>query len=41
MGMSYHRDPAPEEWRDFNHAVSKIRLQGDRYPAEEEKRVGR
>jgi aryl-alcohol dehydrogenase-like predicted oxidoreductase len=30
----------PEEWRDFNHAVSKIDLQGDRYPAEEEKRVG-
>jgi aryl-alcohol dehydrogenase-like predicted oxidoreductase len=30
----------PEEWRDFNHAVSKIKLQGDRYPAEEEKRVG-
>ena len=22
----------PEEWRDFNHAVSKIELQGDRYP---------
>jgi aryl-alcohol dehydrogenase-like predicted oxidoreductase len=30
----------PEEWRDLNHAVSKIDLQGDRYPAEEEKRVG-
>jgi aryl-alcohol dehydrogenase-like predicted oxidoreductase len=30
----------PEEWRDFNHAVSKIELQGDRYPTEEEKRVG-
>jgi len=30
----------PEEWRDLNHAVSKIKLQGDRYPAEEEKRVG-
>src|SRR5271165_3169547 len=22
----------PEEWRDLNHAVSKIKLQGDRYP---------
>ena len=31
----------PEEWRDFNHAVSKIELQGDRYPTEEAKRVGR
>jgi aryl-alcohol dehydrogenase-like predicted oxidoreductase len=30
----------PEEWRDFNHAVSKIELQGDRYPTNEEKRVG-
>jgi aryl-alcohol dehydrogenase-like predicted oxidoreductase len=29
-----------EEWRDLNHAVSRIKLQGDRYPAEEEKRVG-
>jgi aryl-alcohol dehydrogenase-like predicted oxidoreductase len=30
----------PEEWRDFNQAVSNIKIQGDRYPAEEEKRVG-
>jgi aryl-alcohol dehydrogenase-like predicted oxidoreductase len=30
----------PEEWRDLNHAVSKIKLQGDRYPTDEEKRVG-
>jgi aryl-alcohol dehydrogenase-like predicted oxidoreductase len=31
---------SPEEWRDLNHAVSKIKLQGDRYPADEAKRVG-
>ena len=30
----------PEEWRDLNHAVSKIKLQGDRYPTDEEKQVG-
>jgi aryl-alcohol dehydrogenase-like predicted oxidoreductase len=30
----------PEEWRELNHAVSKIKLQGDRYPTDEEKRVG-
>ena len=30
----------PEEWRDLNYAVSKTKLQGDRYPAKEEKRVG-
>ena len=30
----------PEEWHHFNQAVSKIKIQGDRYPAEEEKRVG-
>ena len=30
----------PEEWSDFNYAVSKIELQGDRYPTDEEKRVG-
>jgi aryl-alcohol dehydrogenase-like predicted oxidoreductase len=30
-----------EEWRDFTYAVSKIELQGDRYPIEEAKRVGR
>ena len=30
----------PEEWRDLNHAVSKIKLEGDRYPTDEEKRVG-
>ena len=29
-----------EEWRDLNNAVSKIKLQGDRYPTDEEKRVG-
>lgn len=32
---------APEEWRDLDQAVSKIKLQGDRYPIDEEKRVGR
>jgi aryl-alcohol dehydrogenase-like predicted oxidoreductase len=32
---------SPEEWRDLNHSVSKIKLQGDRYPADEEKRIGR
>ena len=31
----------PEELRDLNHAVSKIKLQGDRYPTEQEKQVGR
>ena len=31
-------DFTPEEWRDFNHAVSKIELQGDRYPTDQEKR---
>ena len=31
----------PEEWRDLNAAVSNIKLQGDRYPTDEEKRVGR
>jgi aryl-alcohol dehydrogenase-like predicted oxidoreductase len=31
----------PEEWRDLNHAVSKIKLQGDRYPTDQEKQVGR
>jgi hypothetical protein len=30
----------PEEWRDFNHAVSKIKLQGHRYPTDQEKQVG-
>jgi len=30
----------PEEWHDFNRAVSKIKLEGDRYPTDEEKRVG-
>jgi len=25
-----------EEWRDFNHAVSRINLQGDRYPTDQE-----
>jgi aryl-alcohol dehydrogenase-like predicted oxidoreductase len=32
---------SPEEWRDLNHAVSKIKLQGDRYPTDQEKQVGR
>lgn len=32
---------APEELRDLNHAVSKIRLQGDRYPAAHQKLVGK
>jgi aryl-alcohol dehydrogenase-like predicted oxidoreductase len=31
----------PEEWRDFNEAVSKIQLQGDRYPTDQAKLVGR
>jgi aryl-alcohol dehydrogenase-like predicted oxidoreductase len=30
----------PEEWRNLNYAVSKIKLQGDRYPTDQEKRVG-
>ncbi|HKC00242.1 MAG TPA: aldo/keto reductase [Terriglobales bacterium] len=30
----------PDEWRDLNHAVSKIKLQGDRYPAAQAKQVG-
>jgi aryl-alcohol dehydrogenase-like predicted oxidoreductase len=30
----------PEEWRDLNHAVSKIKLQGDRYPTDQQKLVG-
>jgi aryl-alcohol dehydrogenase-like predicted oxidoreductase len=30
----------PEEWRDLNHAVSKIKLKGDRYPTDQEKQVG-
>jgi aryl-alcohol dehydrogenase-like predicted oxidoreductase len=30
----------PEEWCDLNHALSKIKLQGDRYPADLEKLVG-
>ena len=30
----------PEEWRDLNHAVSKIKLQGDRYSTDQEKQVG-
>jgi aryl-alcohol dehydrogenase-like predicted oxidoreductase len=30
----------PEEWRDLNHAVSKIKLQEDRYPTDQEKQVG-
>ena len=30
----------PEEWRDLNDAVSKIKLQGDRYPTYQEKQVG-
>jgi aryl-alcohol dehydrogenase-like predicted oxidoreductase len=30
----------PEEWHDFDRAVSKIKLQGDRYPIDQEKQVG-
>ncbi len=30
----------PEEWRELNHAVLKIKLQGDRYPTDQEKQVG-
>ena len=30
----------PDELRDLNHAVSKIKLQGDRYPADQEQQVG-
>ncbi|HEY4783564.1 MAG TPA: aldo/keto reductase [Chthoniobacterales bacterium] len=30
----------PEEWRDLNHVASKIKLQGDRYPTDQEKQVG-
>jgi aryl-alcohol dehydrogenase-like predicted oxidoreductase len=30
----------PEEWRDLNHAVSSVKLQGDRYPTDQEKLVG-
>ena len=30
----------PEEWRELNHAVSRIELQGDRYPTDQEKQVG-
>ena len=30
----------PEEWRDLDHAVSKIKLRGDRYPTDQEKLVG-
>jgi aryl-alcohol dehydrogenase-like predicted oxidoreductase len=29
-----------EEWHDFDRAVSKIKLQGDRYPIDQEKQVG-
>ena len=29
----------PEELRDLDHAVSKIKLQGDRYPTDQEKQV--
>ena len=29
-----------EEWRDLNNAVSKIKLHWDRYPTDEEERVG-
>jgi aryl-alcohol dehydrogenase-like predicted oxidoreductase len=30
----------PEEWCDLSHALSKIKLQGDRYPADLERLVG-
>jgi aryl-alcohol dehydrogenase-like predicted oxidoreductase len=38
---SLDQELTPDEWRDLNHAVSEIKLQGDRYPADQEKRVGR
>jgi aryl-alcohol dehydrogenase-like predicted oxidoreductase len=31
----------PEEWHDLDQAVSKIKLQGDRYPTDQEKLVSR
>jgi len=31
----------PKEWRDLDLAVSKIKLQGDRYPTDQQKQVGR
>jgi aryl-alcohol dehydrogenase-like predicted oxidoreductase len=31
----------PEELRDLNRAVSEIKLQGDRYPIEQQKQVGK
>jgi aryl-alcohol dehydrogenase-like predicted oxidoreductase len=30
----------PDELRDLNHAISKIKLQGDRYPADQAQQVG-
>jgi len=30
-----------EEWAELDRAVSKIKLQGDRYPAEQQKQVGK
>ena len=29
-------DFSSEEWRDLNNAVSKIKIQGDRYPTDQE-----
>ena len=31
----------PAELRDLDHAVSKIKLQGDRYPSDQQKQVGK
>jgi aryl-alcohol dehydrogenase-like predicted oxidoreductase len=31
----------PEEWRELDLAVSKIKIQGDRYPAEQAAQVGK
>jgi aryl-alcohol dehydrogenase-like predicted oxidoreductase len=31
----------PEELRDLDHAVSKIKLEGDRYPTDQQKQVGK
>jgi len=30
----------PEEWRDLDRAVSKIKLHGERYPTDQEKQTG-
>jgi aryl-alcohol dehydrogenase-like predicted oxidoreductase len=38
---SVHLQVSPAEWHDLELAVSRIQLQGDRYPAAQEKLVGR